>query len=85
VDADPPRGLWIGGTEVPTMDQLIVLIAGIAGVAGILASLSILRRERRPTENPFAASTEGSRRCPSCGMGNGPNERQCSSCGANLG
>lgn len=67
------------------MDQYIVLVAAIAGIAGILASLSILRRERRPRENPFAASTEGSRRCPSCGMGNGPYERECNSCGANLG
>jgi hypothetical protein len=66
------------------MDQLIVLIAAIAGIAGIFASLSILRRGRAKPESPFAASTEGSRRCPTCGMGNGWSERQCSSCGAPL-
>lgn len=67
------------------MDPLLVLAAGIAGIAGILASLSIVRRYRRPRESRFAASTEGSRLCPSCGMGNGWTERTCNTCGADLG
>lgn len=65
--------------------QLVVLTAGIAGIAGILASLSIVRRGRSKVESPFAASTEGEKRCPKCGMGNMWNERQCSACGADLG
>ena len=65
-------------------DQLIILVAGIAGSAGILASLAIVRRERRPRESPFATSTEGEKRCPSCGMGNQVVDRTCISCGADL-
>jgi hypothetical protein len=64
--------------------QLVVLTAGIAGVAGILASLAIVRRGRPKVESTFAASTEGEKRCPKCGMGNIWTERQCSACGADL-
>jgi hypothetical protein len=67
------------------MDQIYVLIVAAAGAAGILALLSMLRRFRQPRESPFAAATEGSRRCSACGMGNLWNERTCSACGANLG
>ena len=66
------------------MEQLIVLVACIAGIAGIFASLSLLRKTRTKPENPFAASTEGSKRCPACGMGNLWTERRCSACGADL-
>jgi hypothetical protein len=55
---------------------------------GILATLLILRRERRalepPHESPFAASTEGEKRCPKCGMGNLWTDDRCISCGAKL-
>ena len=66
------------------MDQLIILAAGLAGVAGIFASLAILRRYRVPKESPFAASTEGEKRCPNCGMGNLVADGRCVSCGADL-
>jgi hypothetical protein len=66
------------------MDQLILVALVTAGLGGILASISILRRERRQRERPFAVSTEGSVRCPTCGMGNLWNERTCSACGAPL-
>ncbi|MEO7665263.1 MAG: hypothetical protein ABIV26_09070 [Candidatus Limnocylindrales bacterium] len=68
------------------MDQLIIVALVCAALGGIAASLSILRRERlrkRP-DSPFAASTEGSIRCPTCGMGNPNSERRCISCGASL-
>jgi uncharacterized protein (DUF983 family) len=67
------------------MDELMLLALASAAVSGIFASLSILRRARRPRESPFAIGTEGSRRCPACGMGNSWNERRCSTCGADLG
>ena len=66
------------------MDQNLVLIIVVAGVAGLLASLSIVRRWRPPRENPFAASTEGEKRCPACGMGNQWTDSTCISCGAHL-
>ncbi|HEX9550956.1 MAG TPA: hypothetical protein VF971_07665 [Candidatus Limnocylindrales bacterium] len=66
------------------MDQLIIVAAGLAGVAGILASLAIVRRYRNPKESPFAVSTEGEKRCPSCGMGNQWTDATCVSCGADL-
>ncbi len=53
--------------------QLLLLIA--ATCIGIAAMLIMLRRQRvdrdRLTrENPYAASTEGEKRCPNCGMFN---------------
>jgi hypothetical protein len=71
------------------MDQttlLFVLI--IAAAAGIVATLAILRRQRHTTEaareSPFAASTEGMKRCPNCGGGNLVSDRTCNSCGKRL-
>jgi uncharacterized protein (DUF983 family) len=66
------------------MDPLLQVALAAAALGGLLASLSIVRRWRRPPESPFAASTEGSRRCPSCGMGNLWTDRQCIACGAEL-
>jgi len=66
------------------MNELIILAAGLAGVAGLLASLALVRRMRVPKESPFAVSTEGEKRCPSCGMGNQVVDRTCVSCGADL-
>jgi hypothetical protein len=66
------------------MDQYLTLIVGVAGIAGLLASLSIVRRWRRPKESPFAASTEGEKRCPNCGLGNQWTDRTCAACGADL-
>ena len=61
----------------------------IAAVIGLLAVILILRRQRRDveeteTESPFAASTEGMKRCPNCGTGNLVTDATCSSCGRPL-
>jgi len=66
---------------------LLLLIT--AAAVGIAATIGILRRQRRQVdavepESPFAVSTEGMRRCPSCGMGNLVGDRTCSSCGQAL-
>jgi hypothetical protein len=71
------------------MDQTQQLLAmTVVAAVGILATLVILRRERRakepPAESQFATSTEGEKRCPSCGMGNLWTGRTCISCGADL-
>jgi len=42
------------------------------------------RLESNPPESPFAASTEGEKRCPHCGMGNLWTDRTCVSCGKRL-
>lgn len=67
--------------------QLLLLIAS-AGV-GIVATLIMLRRQRHEREtvdreSPYAASTEGSKRCPSCGMYNQWTDRNCLTCGRKL-
>jgi hypothetical protein len=65
---------------------LLLIIA--ASMTGLLAILTALIRERRvrqgPTENPYAASTEGEKRCYKCGMGSLWTARHCISCGARL-
>ena len=72
------------------MDQSTQILA-LIGVAalGILAVVTILRRDRVTTEeasreNPFATSTEGMKRCPSCGTGNLVTDSTCSTCGKRL-
>lgn len=67
--------------------QLFVLIAA-AGI-GILSLLVILRRQRHDREattreSPYATSTEGQKRCPSCGAYNSWTDRNCVSCGRKL-
>ena len=70
------------------MDQTQTLLAlTLSAALGVVATLAILRRERRalqPHESPFAASTEGEKRCPKCGMGNLWTDDRCISCGAKL-
>lgn len=72
------------------MDQTTQLIAMvIAAVIGLLAVLAILRRERHDREDatresPFATSTEGMKRCPSCGTGNLVTDSNCLNCGKRL-
>ena len=68
---------------------LLVLVA--AATLGIVATLAILRRQRKEAEaasathdSPFAASTEGEKRCPHCGMGNLWTDARCVSCGRPL-
>jgi hypothetical protein len=67
--------------------QVFLLIAAVGVLA--LAWVTILRRQRlereaSTRENPFAVSTEGEKRCPSCGMGNLWTSRNCISCKARL-
>ena len=69
------------------MDQTQLIVLTVAAAIGVLATLVILRRQRRdsePLESPFAASTEGEKRCPKCGMGNLWTDRNCIVCGARL-
>jgi hypothetical protein len=72
------------------MDQTsqILAVIGLAAV-GILTVVVILRRDRMTAEessreSPFAVSTEGMKRCPSCGIGNLVTDATCSSCGRKL-
>jgi hypothetical protein len=72
------------------MDQTTMLLALIiAAGLGLMATLAIVRRERRRTETEatdqqFAVSTEGQKRCPACGMGNLVTDATCVSCGQRL-
>lgn len=72
------------------MDQTTQLIAVVvAAVIGMLAALTILRRDRHTAEDakresPFATSTEGMKRCPSCGAGNLVTDANCLNCGKRL-
>jgi uncharacterized membrane protein len=71
------------------MNETLLLAMVVAAAIGIAATLLILRRERRTAaagavESPFAVSTEGEKRCPSCGMGNLVTDGTCVSCGARL-
>ena len=67
--------------------QIFVLI--LAALVGVAALLLITRRQRNERdsasrENRYAASTEGEKRCPKCGMGNLWTDRDCISCKARL-
>lgn len=72
------------------MDQTTQLVAlVISAVVGLLAVLVILRRERHAVEDssresPFAVSSEGMKRCPSCGTGNLVTDSSCIKCGKPL-
>lgn len=72
------------------MDQTTQLFAlVISAVVGLLAVLAILRRERHAREDasresPFAVSSEGMKRCPSCGTGNLVTDSNCTNCGKRL-
>jgi hypothetical protein len=71
------------------MDQTQQLFAmTLVAALGIVATLGVLRKGRRatqpPQESPFAASTEGEKRCPKCGMGSLWTDDRCISCGSAL-
>lgn len=72
------------------MDQTTQLFAlVISAVVGLVAVLAILRRERHTREDasresPFAVSSEGMKRCPSCGTGNLVTDSNCIKCGKRL-
>ncbi|MDO8484218.1 MAG: hypothetical protein Q7S35_04665 [Candidatus Limnocylindrales bacterium] len=80
------RGTSQRGFDMDQTQQLVAMT--LAAALGIVATLAILRRQRRalepPRESPFAASTEGEKRCPKCGMGNLWMGDHCISCGAKL-
>jgi hypothetical protein len=72
------------------MDQTTQLLAlVISAVVGLVAVLAILRRERHAVEDatrdsPLGVSTEGMKRCPSCGTGNLVTDSKCVNCGRRL-
>ena len=66
------------------MDQVITALE-VAVLVALVSVVIILVRGRRPrTDDRFAASTEGSKRCPRCGMGNLWTDRTCINCGETL-
>lgn len=66
--------------------ELLLLIA--VATTGLLAILTALIRQRRmlqaPANSPYAASTEGGKRCHKCGMRSLWIARNCIGCGARL-
>jgi hypothetical protein len=72
------------------MEQAMLIVLLITAAAGgVLALLAITRGSPAPNhasanESPYAASTEGMKRCPSCGVGNLVTEQRCSACGKRL-
>jgi len=66
------------------MDPVLLFALATAAIVGLLAAVLLLRRNRPPSESRFAASTEGTKLCPSCGMGNLWTDSRCISCGEDL-
>ncbi len=66
-----------------TLEQGLLLLIAAAAV-GVVAMVFVLRRQRHERESlqetRFAASTEGEKRCPWCGMPNLWTARDCVSC-----
>jgi hypothetical protein len=73
---------------MPHIDQSAAVAIIVAASIGLVAVFFLIRRERREArateESPFAASTEGEKRCAKCGMGNLWTDARCVSCGAPL-
>jgi hypothetical protein len=70
-----------------TTSLLLILI--VAALVGVAATLVMLRRQRHEREAEtgetlYAVSSEGQKRCPSCGMFNLWTDRTCISCGKKL-
>jgi len=71
------------------MESLPLYALLAAAALGVVSTLLILRRQGaeqadKTRENPYAVSTEGMKRCPSCGFGNLVTDSTCSSCGKRL-
>ena len=67
--------------------QLLILV--VAALVGLAAMLLIIRRQRADRtaatrENQYATSSEGQKRCPSCGSYNAWTDRNCVNCGRKL-
>ena len=67
---------------------LIMALVGMA-LLGLLATIVIIHRSGAASraaaaDRPFAVSTEGMTRCPSCGTGNLVADVTCSGCGKRL-
>lgn len=63
--------------------QLLILV--VAASIGLVAMLLIIHRQRNDRadetrESPYATSSEGQKRCPSCGAYNAWTDRNCVSC-----
>lgn len=71
------------------MDDLTLLALGGAAVIGLAAALILMKRDEQveaaaDVEGAFAVSTEGMKRCASCGLGNLVSDSTCASCGSRL-
>jgi hypothetical protein len=71
------------------MDQTLIVVLALAIAVLLGAVARIIARPEAPVgqaaaESPIAVSTEGSKVCPKCGMGNLWTERTCSACGIAL-
>ena len=68
------------------MDPTAMFALEIAALVALVAFVVILIRGRSKStkESPFAASTEGEKRCANCGMGNMWTDRTCIACGSDL-
>jgi hypothetical protein len=71
------------------MESLPLYALLAAAALGVVSTLLILRRQGaeaadKTRESPYAVSTEGMKRCPSCGLGNLVTDSTCSSCGKRL-
>ena len=67
----------------------LLLLLILAALVAVFATLVMLRRQRRDREaetgeSQYAVSSEGQKRCPSCGMFNIWTDRTCISCGKKL-
>jgi|1185.fasta_scaffold1985869_2 hypothetical protein len=72
------------------MSQTTELVILVIALAVFVVSVLLIRRRQRvdqadkDRENPYAVSTEGEKRCPSCGMFNQWTTQTCVSCGRHL-
>ena len=71
------------------MDQMPLVLLVAAAAIGIVAVVAITRRSPAPgtagsAESPFAAATEGMKRCPSCGTRHPPHFNVCPHDGSQL-
>jgi hypothetical protein len=71
------------------MDGLLLPALVAAAITGLVAVILIQWRRRHEDkvdapDRPLAASTEGMKVCPKCGLGNMWTGRTCSACGSRL-